>query len=182
MAHVESIDPADLPRFRALNALPVLSLQWGKPNPDTVDAVAGWFDDEAYRYVECYVESYGRIHEAGARVAYGSDWPVDALNTRFNLKVGVTRTNSPEMVAAGYAGRLGDDPGMPVKAVLRAATINAAYQMRQESKVGSVEEGKLADLIVIDRNPTTIAAEGIAKVKVLRTVVGGKVVYQAPEF
>lgn len=179
LAHVESVDPADLPRFKALNAIPVLSLQWGKPAPDTVDAVAGWFDDEAYRYVE----SYGRLHEAGARVAYGSDWPVDALNTWFNLKVGVTRTNSPEMVAAGYPGRLGDDPGMPVKAVLRAATIHAAYQMRQESKVGSLETGKFADLIVIDNNPLTLAdPEDIAKLRVLRTVVGGKVVYQAPEF
>jgi predicted amidohydrolase YtcJ len=179
LAHAESIDPADLPRFKALNAIPVLSLQWGKRAPDTVDAVQGWFNDEAYRYVE----SYGRIHQAGARVAYGSDWPVDALNTWFNLKVGVTRTNSPEMAAAGYAGRLGDDPGMPVKAVLRAATINAAYQLRQESKVGSLEAGKFADLIVIDSNPVTLAdPEQIANVKVLRTVVGGKVVYQAPGF
>jgi predicted amidohydrolase YtcJ len=179
VAHVESIDPADLPRFKPLNATPVLSLQWGKRAPDTVDAVEGWFNDEAYRYVE----SYGRIHAAGARVAYGSDWPVDALNTWFNLKVGVTRTNSPDMAAAGYAGRLGDDPGMPVRAVLRAATINAAYQMRQESKIGSLEQGKFADLIVIDNNPMTLAdPEEIANIKVLRTVVGGKVVYQAPGF
>jgi predicted amidohydrolase YtcJ len=68
---------------------------------------------------------------------------------------------------------------MPRAAVLRAVTTNAAYTLRQETTTGSLEVGKLADLIVLDRNFFTIPDEDIANIKVLQTVVGGRVVYQA---
>jgi predicted amidohydrolase YtcJ len=63
--------------------------------------------------------------------------------------------------------------------VLRAATIDAAYELHEERVTGSLERGKLADLIVLDRNPLTIPAEEIAHIKVLQTVVGGRIVYEA---
>ena len=62
--------------------------------------------------------------------------------------------------------------------MLRAATINAAYELHQDDVTGSLEVGKLADLIVLDRDPLTVPAEEIAKTKVLETVVGGAVVYK----
>ena len=123
------------------------------------------------------VEPQGLLLDAGARIAFGSDWPVDALDEWFALKVGVTRTNAPS-AGKQFAGRLADQPGMPREAVLRAATINAAYTLRMEQDIGSLEPGKLADLIVLDRNFFRIPAEQIAQIKVLQTVVGGKVVYQ----
>lgn len=61
--------------------------------------------------------------------------------------------------------------------MLRAATINAAYELHEDDVTGSLEVGKFADLIVLDRNPLKVPAEEIAKVQVLETVVGGKVVY-----
>jgi predicted amidohydrolase YtcJ len=63
--------------------------------------------------------------------------------------------------------------------VLRAATIDAAYELHQDETTGSLEVGKFADLIVLDRNPLQIPAEDIASIKVLETVVGGNVVYDA---
>ena len=57
--------------------------------------------------------------------------------------------------------------------------MNAAYTLRQEALTGSLEVGKLADMIVLDRNFFTIPEEDIANIKVLQTVVGGKIVYQA---
>jgi predicted amidohydrolase YtcJ len=90
--------------------------------------------------------------------------------------VGVTRTNAPSALAE-YRGRLGEDPGLSRAAVLRAATINAAYELHQDEVTGSLEVGKLADLIVLDRNPLKVPAEEIAGTKVLETLVGGKVVY-----
>jgi hypothetical protein len=74
---------------------------------------------------------------------------------------------------------LGGDPGLSPATVLRAATINAAYELHQEKETGSLEVGKFADLIVLDRNPLTIPPEDIANTKVLETVVGGKPVYEA---
>jgi len=65
------------------------------------------------------------------------------------------------------------------EAVLRAATIDAAYELHQDEAIGSLEVGKFADLIVLDRNPLQIPAEDIANTRVLETLVGGNVVYDA---
>mgnify|MGYP003894407497 CR=1 FL=1 len=64
----------------------------------------------------------------------------------------MTRTNSP---AAGpqYAGRLGDDPGLSRATVLRSITMNSSYALHQERETGSLEVGKLADMVVMDANP-----------------------------
>jgi len=174
LAHDEIVAPADYPRFAKLDVTPVLSFQWGKPAPDTVGALKDYIGPQRY----AIVEPQALLLNAGARIAYGSDWPVDPLDEWFALKVGVTRTAAPD-AGKEYSGTLGPQPGMPRAAVLRAITLNAAYTLRQEALTGSLEPGKLADLIVLDRNFFTIPAEDIANIKVLQTVVGGKIVYQA---
>nr|WP_308605912.1 amidohydrolase [Massilia sp. DJPM01] len=177
LAHAEIVDPADFGRFAALDASAVLSFQWGKPAPDTVAGLKDYLGPQRY----AIVEPQSLLLDAGARVVFGSDWPVDALDEWFALKVGVTRTNAPS-AGPEFAGKLGPAPGMPRAAVLRAATMNAAYTLRQEGQVGSLEVGKLADLIVLDRNFFQIPDEEIADIKVLQTVVGGKIVHQSPGF
>jgi hypothetical protein len=174
LAHAEIVDPADYPRFAGLDVTPVLSFQWAKPAPDTVGALRDYLGPARY----AAVEPQALLLDAGARIAYGSDWPVDPLDISFALKVGVTRTAAP---GAGkeFGGRLTAQPGMPRAAVLRAVTLNAAYTLRQETRLGSLEVGKLADLVVLDRNPLTVAEEDLASIQVLQTVVGGKVVYEA---
>jgi predicted amidohydrolase YtcJ len=174
LAHAEIVAPADTPRFAKLDVTPVLSLQWGKPAPDTVGALKDYLGPARY----AAVEPQAVLLDAGARVAYGSDWPVDPLDVWFALKVGVTRTAAPD-AGPEFAGRLTAPPGMPRAAVLRAATMNAAYTLRQEAAIGSLEVGKLADLIVLDRNVMRIPEEEIARVKVVQTVVGGRIVYRA---
>jgi predicted amidohydrolase YtcJ len=174
LAHDEIVDPADYPRFAQLDVTPVLSFQWAKPAPDTLGALKDYMGPQRYATVEPQV----LLLNAGARIAYGSDWPVDPLDEWFALKVGVTRTAAPD-AGKEYAGRLTAQPGMPRAEVLRAITLNAAYTLRQETQTGSLEVGKLADMIVLDRNFFTIPAEDIANIKVLQTVVGGKIVYQS---
>ncbi|HEY0342978.1 MAG TPA: amidohydrolase family protein, partial [Steroidobacteraceae bacterium] len=68
--------------------------------------------------------------------------------------------------------------GLTVPAVIRAITANSAYELHAEHDVGSLEVGKLADLIVLDRNLLKTSPRQIADVKVLLTVVGGRTVYQ----
>ena len=171
IAHNEIVAPADFKRYQALNVIPVLSFQWEKPAGDTL-GVKDYFGPQRMKILE----PAGVLAEAGARIAFGSDWPVDALDQWFAFKVGVTRTNAPD-APAEYRGRLGDDPGLSRETVLRAATINAAYELHQDDSTGSLEAGKLADLIVLDRNPLTVPAPEIARTKVIETVVGGAVVY-----
>ncbi|WP_343728296.1 amidohydrolase [Duganella sp.] len=174
LAHDEIVAPEDYARFARLDVTPVLSFQWAKPAPDTVGALKDYMGPKRY----ALVEPQALLLDAGARIAYGSDWPVDPLDEWFALKVGVTRTAAPS-AGKEYQGRLTDQPGLPRAAALRAITLNAAYTLRQETLTGSLEVGKLADLIVLDRNFFTIPAEDIANIKVLQTMVGGKIVYQS---
>jgi predicted amidohydrolase YtcJ len=172
IAHDEIVDPADFPRFKLLGRIPVLSFQWEKPAGDTI-GLTNYFGPERMKILE----PAGLLASAGARIAFGSDWPVDKLDEWFALKVGVTRTNAPD-VSPEYHGRLGEDPGLSRETVLRAATINAAFELHQDDTTGSLEVGKFADVIVLDRNPLKVPAEDIAQVHVIETLVGGQVVYQ----
>ncbi len=174
IAHDEIVDREDFPRFRQLNVIPVLSFQWEKPAPDTVDNLEKYLGPDRYKRVE----PAAFLAEAGARIAYGSDWPVDPLNEWLALKVAITRTDVPT-AAAEYRERLGEDKGLSRQQALRAITINSSYELHQDAQTGSLEPGKLADLIVLDRNVMTIPVEQIADVKVLQTVVGGHIVYSA---
>ena len=177
IAHDEIVTPTDFARYAQLGAIPVLSFQWEKPAPDTLDGAQDYMGPTRFKYME----PAGYLAAAGARITYGSDWPVDPLNEWFALKVGVTRENDP---AAGpkYAGRLSSDVGLSVPTVIRAITANSAYELHVERDVGSLEVGKLADLVVLDRNLLKIPPREIAAVRVLLTVVGGHVVYEGPEF
>jgi predicted amidohydrolase YtcJ len=177
IAHDEIVNPADFPRYRQLDAIPVLSFQWEKPAPDTLDGAQDYLGPERFKYLE----PAGFLAAAGARIAYGSDWPVDALNEWFAIKVGVTRENDPA-AGARYAGRLGSDVGVTLPAAIRAITANSSYELHAEHDVGSLEVGKFADFIVLDRNIFKIPVRELADVKVLLTAVGGKPVYEAAQF
>ncbi len=167
----------DFPRFKLLDAIPVLSFQWQKQAPDTMEGARDYLGPARFKYIE----PAGFLAAAGARIAYGSDWPVDPVDEWFALKVGVTRTNAPQPDHK-YAGRLGEDEGLSRKAVLRAITLNSSYELHQDLLTGSLQAGKLADLIVLDRNFFDIPAGQIADIKVLQTVVGGRVVYESGQF
>ena len=95
--------------------------------------------------------------------------------------MGVTRTNAPQPDHK-YAGRLSEDKGLTRPQVLRAITMNSSYELHQDQALGSLEVGKIADLIVIDRNFFDIPADEIAAIQVLQTVVGGRVVYESDKF
>jgi predicted amidohydrolase YtcJ len=177
IAHDEIVTPTDFPRYAQLGAIPVLSFQWQKPAPDTIDGSQDYMGPTRFKYME----PAGYLAAAGARITYGSDWPVDRLDEWFALKVGVTRENDPA-AGAKYTGRLSTDVGLTVPTVIRAITANSAYELHVERDVGSLEVGKLADFIVLDRNLLQIPPRDIADVKVLLTVVGGHPVYQGPEF
>lgn len=173
IAHAEMVAPSDVPRFKALNVIPDMGFQWAKRAFDTVDAAENYLGPERFNRVE----PEGLLYEAGARLALGSDWPVDPINDWFDMKVLVTREGDD---TGKYAGPLGKVPGVPVKAAIRAFTINGAYALHCEKDIGSLEVGKLADLIVINQNLIVIPPKKIADTKVLLTMVGGTTVFQDP--
>jgi hypothetical protein len=174
IAHDEIVDSADFPRFGQLNVIPVLSFQWEKGAPDSVDSLGQYLGAARYKRVE----PAGLLADAGARIAYGSDWPVDPLNEWLAMQVGITRSELPT-TAAEHPGRLGEDKGLSRRQVLRAITLNSSYELHQDAATGSLEPGKLADVIVLDRNVMKVPVDQIADIQVVETVVGGQVVYSA---
>jgi hypothetical protein len=173
MAHDEIVDPADYARFHALSVIPVLSFQWQKRAPDTIDNLEQYLGPVRFKMVE----PCGFLADAGARIAYGSDWPVDPLNEWLALQVGVTRTDL-STDAELYRAPLGEDQALTRAQALRAITMNSSYELHQDANTGSLELGKLADLIVLDRNVLNIPAKEIAGTQVMQTVVGGRIVYE----
>ena len=171
LAHCELVDPADYRRFGELGAIPVLSLQWGKPAGDTIEGARNTLGPRRHDLIE----PSGFLAEKGARIAFGSDWPVDPLDEWFALQVGFLRTARPG-APPEHAGRLGKDPGLSRAAVLRAITENAAYELHDDRNLGSLEVGKFADFIVLNQNVATISGGDIGVTRVVRTVVGGRVV------
>ena len=175
-AHCELVDPADYARFAQLNTIPVLSLQWGKPAADTIEGARDTLGPSRHDRIE----PSGFLAAKGARIAFGSDWPVDPLDEWFALQVGVTRA-ARAGAPPEHRGRLGKDPGLSIAAVLRAITANAAYELHDDRETGSLEAGKFADFIVLSQNVTSVPATDIASTKVLRTVVGGRTVFDSGE-
>jgi predicted amidohydrolase YtcJ len=181
ITHAESVDPADYGRFKTLDVTANMSFQWAQQAPSTVDGTSDHLGVERF----ARMEPSGSIARAGGRVAYGSDWPVDPLDEFLALKIGVTRSGDPQnphSYGPDYAGRLNADPALSRADVLRTITLNAAEQLKLETVVGSVEVGKFADLIVLDKNFMQVPEEALGRNQVLMTMVGGKVVWAKVPF
>lgn len=175
IAHAELVAPSDIPRFKALSVIPDMGFQWAKPSFDSIDAAKAYLGPARFNRME----PEGYLDEIGVPITQGSDWPVDPLNDFFDMQVLITRENSSN---GNYPGRLGTVPGVPLKDAIRAFTINGAYALHGERDFGSLEAGKLADLIVISQNLLQIPINRLPDTKVLLTMVGGKTVFRASSF
>jgi predicted amidohydrolase YtcJ len=171
VAHAESVAPEDVPRFAKLDVQPAMGLQWAEPSVDASDGTQQLLGPERF----ALADASGTLYRAGAKVALGSDWPVDPLDEWLAIQIAITRQNHTG--EAHSEGTLGDSPGLSRAEAIRTATINAARVMHQEMQTGSLETGKFADLIVLDRNIMRTDVDKIYQTKVLVTMVGGNVVY-----
>ncbi len=97
-------------------------------------------------------------------------------------ELGITTFPDAAARLESLPSRFNAQAGRPREAILRGITINAAHDLHQDADVGSLEPGKAANLIVLDRNVLTVPAEQIGQVKVLSTVLGGKEVFRARSF
>jgi predicted amidohydrolase YtcJ len=170
--HIETITAADIPRFGKLGVIASMQPLHSYPNADTLDIwVRNAGPDRASR-----AWAWKSIADAGGRLAFGSDWPVVTLNPWEGIQTGVTRQTREGKPEAGFV----PEQRLSVAEAVRGYTLDAAYAGRREKTEGSIEPGKLADLIIVSQNIFETDARRIAETKVLTTVVGGRVVYQAP--
>jgi len=119
----------------------------------------------------------GSIYRTGAVVAFGSDWSVSSANPLEEMEVAITRMGPHGETKEPFI----PEERIDLKDALAAFTINAAYVNFQDDTTGSIETGKLADLVVLDRNLFTIPPSQISTAKVLLTLFGGKPVYGDPD-
>lgn len=169
--HIETIAASDIPRFGKLGVIASMQPLHSYPDSDTLDVWArNVGPDRASR-----AWAWKSISEAGGRLAFGSDWPVVTLNPWEGIQTGVTRQTAEGTPPGGF------DPEqrLTVAQAVDGYTLGAALAGRREKTEGSLEVGKVADLIVVSQNIFDIDAHKIGATKVLTTIVGGRLVYQA---
>ena len=115
--------------------------------------------------------------DLGIRASGGSDAPVEPFNIMENIYFAVTRKDRQGQPAAGWL----PEENLTVDEAVRLFTMEGAYASFEENVKGSLEVGKYADLVVVDRNIYEICPDDICNAKIVYTVVDGNVVYHAPE-
>jgi predicted amidohydrolase YtcJ len=143
IAHLELVDSADFARFRELGVIASLQLQWAQPDNYTTEAVLPYIGPE--RRARLYPAR--SFIAAGATVAGGSDWNVSTFNPFEAMAVAVSRTN-PQQPQRGV---LGADQALKLSEMFAAYTINAARMLGRDAEIGSLQAGKAADVVVLDR-------------------------------
>lgn len=170
--HIETVTAADIPRFGKLGVIASMQPLHSYPDADTLEVWAhNAGPDRASR-----AWAWKSIAKEGGQLAFGSDWPVVTLSPWEGIQTAVTRQTTEGKPEAGFV----PEQRLTVEETVRGYTLGAAYAGRREKTEGSIEPGKLADLIIISQNIFEIDPHRIAETKVLTTMVGGRVVYQAP--
>jgi predicted amidohydrolase YtcJ len=169
--HIETIDASDIPRFAQLGVIASMQPLHAYPDADTLDVWARNIGPD--RATRAWL--WKTIANDGGQYAFGSDWPIVTLNPWEGLQTAVTRQTEEQTPAGGFV----PSQRLTVAEAVEGYTRDAAYAGRREKTEGSVELGKVADLIIIDRNIFEIDAHNIGKTNVLTTIIGGKIVYEA---
>jgi len=169
--HIETIAAADIPRFGKLGVIASMQPLHSYPDSDTLDFWArNTGADRASR-----AWAWKSIADAGGHLAFGSDWPIVTMNPWEGIQTAVTRQTAEATPPAGFV----PEQRLTVEQAVGAYTLGAAFAGRREKTEGSLEEGKLADLIIVSQNIFDVNPHKIGATKVLTAILGGRVMYQA---
>ena len=172
LAHAGYIDDADLPRFAALNAVADFSPVIWHPSPiiDAVIMALGEERGERYWPVRDLLDS-------GAPVLAGSDWPsaVPDANPWVGIEAFVTRQDP----RGDTPGALWPEQAITLEEAIKIYTLHGAKAMRLENEIGSIETGKTADLIVLEKNLFDVPIDQVGETQVMQTWFGGRLVYDS---
>ena len=163
--HIETMHPDDIPRFRELGV--VASMQ-GEHLPLEMNEKVARLGEERCRYEW----PFRSLADAGAVLAFGTDFPVVYYNQFKGIYAAVARKNYD-----GTTAGVDNGEKLTLPEALRANTIGSAIVYGRDDEIGTLEAGKLADVIVLDRNLFTADVEEIKDAEVALTVMDGNVVY-----
>jgi predicted amidohydrolase YtcJ len=166
--HIETIDPADLPRFAALGVVAAQQPYHGTPSPNQIVVWKGNIGEP--RASRAWV--YKSLLSSGARVVFGSDWPVVGMDPLPGLHVATTRRSLDDEPAEGWL----PEQRLTLGEAIDAYTSTAAWVSFDEQRKGTLAAGMLADLVILTGDIFTPEAR-LRDAKVAKTIFDGRVVY-----
>lgn len=175
IAHLVYVEDPDNERFAELGVIAQFSANWMSGDPDTLENMAARYGpprkDRLYRP--------RRVLDSGGRISLGTDWPAAGYFSTFqpleSIQIGVTRQLISEVDAPVLSPA---EEKLTVAQAVHANTMGAAYQLRLDDRVGSLEVGKLADLIALDANIFEIDPHEISATAVTMTMMNGSIRHQ----
>lgn len=171
IAHLELIDPADIPRFRRLGVIANFQPLWAYADPYITDLTEPVLGPARSRWLY----PIRSVLATGAVVVCGSDWSVSSLNPLDAIQVAITRRGLEDTSGKAWIPEeVADLPSM-----VAGYTINGAYLTRSELVAGSIEVGKSADLVVLDRNIFDCPPGEIHRTSVVSCYFGGRLLTPA---
>ena len=174
IAHLELIDPADIPRFRRLGAAANFQALWAYADPYITDLTLPILGPARSRWLY----PIGSVAATGAVVAGGSDWSVSSMNPLDAIEVALTRRGPDDPPGEAWI----PEERAGLETMLRAYTANGAWLSHEDGSRGVLAPGRAADLIVLDRDLYEVPAREISRVRVLWTLLDGRPVYRDPSF
>lgn len=178
IAHIDVVRGQDVERMRHLGITANVTPLWARQDPVLVKTKLPLLT--ASQRLRHFL--YGTLERAGVPLAFGSDWPVSTPDPIAQVHTAVNRTAAPGDPHAGDARSLGEPllatEAMSPPGALEAATTGAATAAGLGSVIGRIEKGMDADLVVIDRDPTTVPVKELGELRVHATFVGGNCVFE----
>jgi predicted amidohydrolase YtcJ len=165
--HFQIVDPADIPRLAPAGI--IASMQ---PTHQTSDRLMAEKRLGPDRLAGAY--AWQSVLKSGARLAFGSDFPVESPNPFPGLAAAISRQDMEGQPPGGWI----PTERLTFAQALNAFTRGAAYAGFAEDKIGALEPGKWADFIIVDRDPTKVDPQALARTQVLETWVAGKKVWE----
>ena len=173
LAHLQIVDPLDWPRFNALNATANIQPFWACTDEQMTELTLPFLPPEraALQY------PFRSLLRAGARLAGGSDWTVSTPNVMAEIAVAVSRVCEEDRSAEPFI----PSEALTLEDALAAFTHGSAYVNHLDAVTGTIEVGKLADLVVLDRDLDHLDGTPLGDVQVLLTLIEGEAVFEAGE-
>lgn len=165
--HAQIVDAADVPTFGKFNILPSV-----QPTHATSDMY--WAGERLGKIREKNAYAFQELFKQNGQITFGTDFPVEAVSPFYTFHSAVYRQDAKGFPAGGYQM----EGALSREQTLRGMTIWAAYGNFEENRLGSIEVGKAADFIILEKDLMTAPANELRDLKVLKTYVAGEKVFE----
>ncbi|WP_158737234.1 amidohydrolase [Alteribacillus sp. YIM 98480] len=166
LEHIEVIHPDDIKRFKTLGVIPSIQPSHLALMPSENHTLRVGSEKDRYAY------TCKSLYEGAGNLAFGTDFPISPLDPIKEIYYAVNRKDYTDTRIWNEQERI------PIAAALKAYTSGSAHSVFRDHELGTLEPGKLADIIVLDKDLFSIPTERIRETKVLMTIMDGDIVFE----